>query len=631
MARATINVGVNTASANNRLNQLGSNANSVNSRMATGTAQVADLYDRLSQSAQNLIRDMIQANSTRGPEEMVRSIEKQIRAQERLNRLRKDVDLAEARQDRDSGAITQDEFRSRVSNINEGAREGGIESQILREILEAIRDDAREQVISDRQGVEKSLSNSRLDQLREGDNEEEILRRAYQRTMIGDGGDGGGPVIVDREEEDKNRRSAVNEGLNAISNENELYAMASLAGMIPVIGAGLSSFLTKAFKDAEEYQIARGDVRELGNQKFSPDGYGRQFGLSKTDYMNEFADPAIRASGRFDAGQQSAKDAALLSNTVGVDTGTIMETIKNLRTSDTKDLVGFVGNLQASLEATGEVMADDFSKLNEYMEVNNSLLASQLMRLDSIDAETNLKLLAGIVSMGGSLADPRVAASVQSSLDKGLRTPSSDYVEAIQYQVLARNNPQMSAFEFEKQREEGVQNPEYLKGLIDFVVKQNPGSKDLQKFALKSIATNLSFAQSESIIEGIDDGKEILPELDKRGDFRKKTEARISDTAGSVVRSTAGITDEFAVGGDRMVAELKNILGDAGMAGAINGVFTLLNGGIKLTGSALEEIQRMANATVETVKKLDVMIDNMPKWMGGSGGITPANKAPAGN
>jgi hypothetical protein len=602
MANARINVNTNTSSANNAINRMAQNAVAGNNRIAQSTQNIQGIFDRLNKSAEEVGRNIIRAFSTNAPRDMMKAIEETIRAMDRMNRMQAQAEKLELNNELAQGRISPDNHQKAADKQLANSREANLQVQLLRELINTIRNQGRQEIATDRSGVERTLSNNRMMELRGGDDELDFFKRVTQKDELGDGEDsprGGGG--------ERRRRAGevTNNVLGNLAQKNEIYTMAALAGMIPVIGAGLSQFFSKAFGDADKFEQARAGVRGLGAGGYSPDGRGSQFGFSMSEFMNQYVQASIRNTGVFAGGADAGFSSMLLNRGAGVEQGVVGEMQKNLRTAGTQDILGLSGAFQKALENSGVVAKDDFSRLGEFLQINNQLLGDQLLRLNDINASTNQQLITGLSGLGGAFKDPRVVGGVINSMDESLRNAKNPYIEAVQYDVLARSNPKMNYFDFLERKSKGIQDQTYTEGMMDYIMKASGGNAQL---GMTGVRNNFGLENKEGLARSIynryaSGGSIYDAEGKLDSGFQAQMEGRAGQVSGNLMRKTAGMEDLFAGGGERVIAALdKAFEGMGGINAAVNGIFDLTSGSIGYIGEAVgllksiaEGIDRMSN------------------------------------
>tara|TARA_R110000764_G_scaffold46290_4_gene103844 strand:+ start:12133 stop:14040 length:1908 start_codon:yes stop_codon:yes gene_type:complete len=612
MANYKINLSVNAQQAQSALRGVANTAVGANGRVSKSTAQATTAYDRMLKSAEKIGSRLMQNTQGMDSRKAVRSINEEIAAMQRLNEIKRRSAKMDLKDDLDAGRIKKADYKKESAGIDKGFDKRNTEIEILKGILDEIRKTARDELTSDKKANEKIIAANRREGVEDGNGDSMLA--SYHQDIMNEG---------IKEKDDfigKDTRDRVGRVMkNAASSENEIFAAAALTGLIPVIGEGVSEFLGKALNEAKEYQTARGELRGLGtNSKSDPfknDRFGADFGIKMADFYNEFRQPATRAVGNFKQGKQAGRDALLLNKTQGIDTGTVFEGMKNLRTTDEKSMIGATNAMQTTLERTGVVEKGDFSKLGEYMEVNNRLLGDQLTSLDRISSDTNLSLITGLSSMGGSFEDPRVASNVASSIDSSLKNPANDFIKAMQYDVLSRQNPGASVFDIQRMGSEGIQNRPFATGMIDEAIGSGGSQSDILLRATQMFQMQGQESMVERLITNRQAGKDIYADLSSSNNYgRKGLKGRAGDVTSPLLDNTARINDSFAVGGDALAQELDRVVSETfgtTIPKSIETVLGYVAEGAGAFGDVAVSVNKASEAIQDIKMKIATKLDQM--------------------
>ena len=202
--------------------------------------------------------DMIRSarSYTTSSKEVLRDLEEQIRLMEKRNKLEKDLAIQRAAPLKEfGGAKEQFQYANIVSGANASFKEGKMQVQLLRELIDTVKAAAKDEIKSNRDTVEKIVRKDKgLDRLGVTGDPEEALKRTLQREMLGE--------LGEEEQTEKAKFKAFGKfgkGAEKASNvvagvatsKNEIYAAAALLSMIPVVGQGLSQVANRLFSSAE--------------------------------------------------------------------------------------------------------------------------------------------------------------------------------------------------------------------------------------------------------------------------------------------------------------------------------------------------------------------------------------------
>jgi hypothetical protein len=313
--------------------------------------------------------------------------------------------------------------------------------------------------------------------------------------------------------------------------------------------------------------------------------------------------------GNFADGKEAGRDALLLNKSMGVDENTVFSGMKNLRTADNKSMLSSTNAMQTTLERIGVVKTGDFTKLGEYMEINNRLLGDQLVSLDKISADTNTSLITGLSAMGGSFEDPRVAETVASSIDSSLKNPSNDFIKAMQFDVLSRGNKDASVFDIMKMRSQGIQNKQFATGMIDSAIGSGGSESDIMLRATQMLGMQGQEELVERLIKSRMAGNEIYSDLERDGNLREDLTKRAGKVTAPLLDNTARINDSFATGGDKLARELDKTMHEifgGGIPAAIESVLGMTTSGVKGIGTIATGIKE----TYEVIRDIRNFLNN---------------------
>jgi hypothetical protein len=617
MANYRINLSVNSQQAQQALRGVASTGVTANNRIASSTRAAASAYERLTVGAEKMKARL--AESIRGMDgkSAIRSLNSQIRQMEKLNSLRRKAAMMELREERAAGTISNDDFRRESAAISSGFGSNALEIEILKNILAELRSSSQEQIQNDSRQANEVIQENRRNGL-QGDDDAQ-LSSAFQEASMGGG------VGEDEDEDEGEGRvkgflrkngERVNRALGqAADSDNEIFAAAALAGMIPVFGQGLSSFFGKALNEAQELQVSRVGIGGMSTSETRSDGFGAKFGLKISDFNSQFVNPATRASGDFSKSKELGRESLILNRSLGVDTATIFDSIKNLRTADEKSPLNIANSLQTTLERVGAVNKGDFTKLEEFMGVNNRLLAQQLVSLDQISSDTNLSLLTGLSEIGGAYSDPRVAEAIATTIDDAIKNPSNDFIQSMQYDVLSRQNPGSSVFDILEMQSQGIQNKDLVQGMIEKLVKDG-GSKDDIMLQARTI---FNMEGKEGLLRGVVEkamnGQSIYADLTKDERFNENavSSKRLGQVSSTLLQNTAVTNDAFALGGDQISTELNKTLKEVfggGIPDAINGVLEFTSSAIGAAGDGV----KFAKEAADKLENMSKNIEKITSW-----------------
>lgn len=453
-------------------------------RFSVDSSELATAFQRIKFDAEEMGRMMIQdaRKYSTSSKEVLSSIEDQIKALERRNKVGFEEDKSRIETRFQSGAIDKKRYREEISGLKRGSDEEKLQTKLLREMIETIRHTSKEEIREDRKGVEDRIRKSRtVDQLAPKGKAEEILKETLQRGTLGE--------IGKSEEERMGFRQAVSKGgrgFNTLAqlgtSRNEVYALAALAGL--TIGQGFSAAATKLLSSAERFETSRGGFSQAFGYRPGSGAMGNYGSMDA--YGFTYADMMERAGRlrRFNAGGISTRDAALMERGFGLDLGVTGELAKTARGSRF-DLRKTFGDLTGGLMGQGASRKDVQAYLPEYFQVLIDINRKQLDATMKVDTSLNAKVVSSIMSLDESFKNPEILGRISGALHQGLTTAATPQVEAMQYHVLSRIAPNKSLWELQKMRESPWENSEYLPEMIRSMVDIS-GSEEEAFFNVRS-------------------------------------------------------------------------------------------------------------------------------------------------
>lgn len=570
---------------------------------------VASTQDRLRAGAEQLARSFIRSAreySTSG-KEVINYLEEEIRLLEKRDRLASRVaqgqlDTSYRRQMEKAPAWRQpaitEEYRSQSAQISEDAKINALQVELLRELIDTIKHTSKEEIREDRKVVEEKLTKDRsVGRLGLAESADEIdeLKKTLQYEAVGS--------VKESEQEERNRfkfGTAAGRGFNSAAGvavqPNEFFMAAAVLAMIPIIGQGLSAIGGKMFSSAQEYEGALGKYTALtGTPIGGAVGIGpsfSQYGMTRSQSM-DMAINLARARGERGEGNifwTGAQMQAQYMRGLGLSESDLLQTERLSRGG--RFLGGAVPwNLVQSLGSRGVMSTSDTSLLPEYLQLFNQLSQQQLEVLGSIDQGINTNLISAVASMGGIFSNPDNLKRIMPSFQSGLSRPVNAGVRALQLYTLQRANPNMSLLELEMEQEKGLAGmdgtylTEYLKtlkgrsGNQDMFIRNIAGSFGLSLNLSSQIAEGFTSGKlSTEQLLGLAKGENVSGNVSTSLDLRERAQAG----TGELAKSTARISDFFAVRGEQMVQALVGIESKLGTwLDRINGELGDTGGGFK--------------------------------------------------
>lgn len=466
------------------------------------------------ETAQSMVKDSMAYNTT--IKEASRTIDEQIKQQERLIRIKKQASLTEAQAEKsrrehalkeidspefaqrlraagpeekerllsqvkkteEEYSTRQNKYREDTTKAHQQFRQDKLQIDLLKDILEAIRQTAREEIKESKASVAENIRmwkegaeplnaeaemklQTQEQMLQEEDNDDDkdkltawkIAKGAFwgglaKDTVVGMGSRGWRAL--------KNMSGA----------ESGEQAIPSLWGIMPGVGDVLQSGAQKHVQELEQQNKATNLVRARINnaQKESAIKYG----YDVSEFMS-IAEQFILARGGGGKGgwEKNTTDMIELMKAYGISQGVLMQSAGYGRYDVSgNEIMGNAVSLIQAMVKQGALAGGDNTRVEELLKEQNSLTEEQSSILETVDQSVNSGVLAAFEKVGGSFSnDPRAAQRII-ALNQALVTPANDYQKATAFSVLSQQNPGADLFELMEMQQKGLTAPGYMSGTM---------------------------------------------------------------------------------------------------------------------------------------------------------------------
>ena len=513
----------------------------------------------------------------------------------------------------------QERIISVSSNKNEGGDVmGGVGIGI---ILERLLDGQREQSEIFRNGFE-NLSNlggnndkiEKDDPIKQENGNNDIINAIYEvrdplvsinetvtniwnhlNTPDNNGGGGGRRGNqADQEEENENDRNKKNDDsvdlqkastktAGIITQKNDIYMAAALAAMIPIVGQGVSMVIQKIAGASENYDNARYNYMAVSGKSkddLNKGEYSNIIGLSDAQaYMKQAQ--YIRNNVRVN------KEDLLFEKGFGLSSDTLGSLLQSTRNEQNQNVsssklgADYLGFLTTT---TNKNTVRAYSE--EYLKLLVDINQRQLDVAGQTNTAVNGKIITGISGLSDTFKDPNVLSGVIAKVYQGLTTANSPQVEALQYEVLGRENPNANLWELEKLRQDPFSDGgEYLKNFITEL--SSIGTKEEGYF---NVATQFGLKAGkpvEDLVNGIREGK-------------FKTTEELQNALSNAGFNVSDEADKNTSELQKMNANLENIYAHigGGVSDKLEGVNEKINNALKYFDDIIT-----GNKSIESVLK----------------------------
>ena len=153
----------------------------------------------------------------------------------------------------------------------------------------------------------------------------------------------------------------------------------------------------------------------------------------------------------------------------------LLELIRTGRGQSNFNVGSTVNTMLGSLKGVGLSEQEASIKIPEYLKMLVELSQRQIETLGKTDQNQNIQTVATLTKI---FKNPDVVKGLMGGLDEGLKTSSTDQVEALQLQVLNKMNPGASLWELEKMKERGAMQSGYLPNMVKALYEMSLGNEE---------------------------------------------------------------------------------------------------------------------------------------------------------
>lgn len=297
---------------------------------------------------------------------------------------------------------------------------------------------------------------------------------------------------------------------SSVSDPN--YLIAGLAGMIPIVGSGVASILSKMIGEAEQrakagavFQGATG-----GNLDF--------ISLHSLGYKN--AEAYQREAQYYPANINLNFKDLQFEKGYGVGGGTMDSLLRAMREDIIQERFGISS---AELGVTYLTQLRDQGQIDskkvrgyteEYLKILIDLNQKQLEATGETNSLINSEVVANIAKTSEKFGDPTVLQRVIQGIQGGLMQAPSAQAEALQYWAMSQANPEADIWQMQLMRENpfGAESRGYFANYLNSLMQT--GNPNDVRFNVMN-AFGLTAHQTEELLNGINNAK---IESEKRGD-----------------------------------------------------------------------------------------------------------------
>lgn len=571
---------------------------------------VSSMMKKIRADAESLSKDMLRdaQEQTKSVREQSRMIEDQIRSIERRNRLDLEASKFTLAKRREQGVISEEQFKGGIAETSLGFQSDKIQTSILRDMLEELKETNEE---SENAKAESFLNSLILNDLLR-DVGGLLKGTATAKTEF--------DLITPF-------TSIVGAGLGATLGagiETALGIKAAGFGIgevdYAIIGAEIGAQIGEFAGEAIERHIASMEAFEeagfalrgvTGIQPLHQDSRFLsdmvQFGFDMTEAIKLIGE-TVDALGTTQQFNQQAQDVAILQRGLGFRPDLINQQLRIQRmvvpgAGTALDQVSIA--FEAALKE-GLITEEDRTLFKEIISAQLDAATMFSETAEMVDPNVALKTILELNRVGGMFAtrDPRSAANMK-ALQQDLGTPQNDFVRAHSFMLLREMMPKAGLFDIMEAQQAGMQTPELLAKTVQSIVSLAGPDKQLQLLTLAERFPSLKLPAVRRL-HGMRDMLGTLTPEEIEGEFTGLISERKQDLREKAVSNISAL--EIAR------ADVEN----AFIKGAMDGVLTVTERfGHLITAKFVEAIETSAKTLVQQLKGTNEVVAAEPEGVFG--------------
>jgi hypothetical protein len=407
----------------------------------------------------------------------------------------------EARQKAKTGYI------GREQEITEANRQGNRQVLLLKEIIDTLKQTARDEIKESRTDVEKQVQLYKEGKLKGLSPEEEAKIKLQQEILEGKKGGKGG------QDQEKSRfwetagavfagevMSKIVERLTGVvTAESSEKAFTSLLGSIPVVGGILSGTTERVYEAQMSLETGRfGYFGATGRKRGYGGGYGTPYGYTTADLYGVGTE--LSRNRGMNAGLGSVLDIVSLERAFNLDKGQLYGLSRGERFGGRNSMEN-IGLVISTLKKEGLWGENTQIKIPEYLQQLVSLNEEQIKITGKVDTNRNLSNIYAISKLGERYVSD---SSFLTGVSGAISHPQNEYQQARSLSSLVALNPNADLWELEKMQEKGLGQAGYMSGILGKLKQRyGKGENNLAQRALyntlKGGGANISKQQAEDI------------------------------------------------------------------------------------------------------------------------------------
>lgn len=509
-------------------------------RFRVDSKEVENQMRSLRSDTEQMAREMI-SDSEKGASnsrEVIKNLQEEIKLRERGLKIRQDSEAAVLRQQKDAGKITEKEYSKGMSAVKEESNTDKLQTQILKDILDAIQKTSKDEIRSDKEGVI-----NKLQQPGAPEDSMERLKRMIQRDEVGE--EAGTPADGGRVQS-QSRKGGGLPGINVMGGlqgamagdtAGALSGMGSLltkAGPYALIAGGLAMFagqIDKYEKSIKEYALVSGKTMEEGEDIKKT--WKTKYGLKSDEMMGRQVSMS-RAAGK-DIGRDTAVSMMAASAATGVTDQQMQALMAAGRyNSGTNSPLQIVAGMEEFIKSTNRSIIQLPELIDTYLSTSNEILN----RTGEVN-DDNVRNIVGSIAKSYNVEGVNVQR-MTSQLTGMASASQNPAMRAIQMQTIREMNPNMKSLDMLELMQDPTKDPKYMMKLMDTLKKV--GGADMAPWVMMNMIPGASVKDVKKYMSGELKIEDLTP---KKSEDLMKTEfdQRAKDFTGNI-ETVSGKLDE---------------------------------------------------------------------------------------
>lgn len=473
-------------------------------KFSAADSGVSSFMKKLQNDTKSLYSEFLKEaqKQTNSQKEQLKIVEQQIKALERQNILEKEQNRILLERKRSAGFLSGGDFTTQVQQLRRDTAVDSAQSSILKDMLATMKESKKE-------GVEPVTGR-------------QIFGNVLAANLVSD--------FI------KNIGSALKGTATAQSGLDLIVPAGRTLGAFGEFGGQAYLRHLMLNQDFARASNAYGSLTG-GNLNLPSMTY---MGYNGIEAMQRAAGIARSRGGRLGAGDVSTFLG--LSRGFGIEEGAMNQAFEGERMGGSSAAT----RMQRTL---GIAIAEglDRAKFTDAIKNQNQLLAQFAQTSTNVSDERMNRVLFEFNRMGGmfKIGDPR-SMGLLSNLQDSLANPKGGFAQALSYSVLRKlpGNENADIFDLITQREQGLQTPGYLKGLIG-AVKNMGVSSSFQKLMFKNMTNGMANVPINTIWENWENIDSMTPEQINKMLSQKTIAGQADKFTNPLLKMEAEVSDTF--------------------------------------------------------------------------------------